>query len=112
MGKLCHLLRVENPPKALDYCKRAYDIEPSNLNHAVGFGAALVQAKQFENAVNLLRDILRITPENQTVHANLATALFQLKRYQEAIVEFHWLTEKQPDLPIAYYFLAPVGRVH
>ena len=106
LGRLCTLLRVENPPKALDYCKRAYEIEPTNLNHAVGFGAALVQAKQFENAVALLRDISRIAPENATVRANLATALFQLKRYKEAIVELNWLTEKQPDLAIAYYFLA------
>lgn len=106
LGRLCTLLRVENPPKALDYCKRAYQIEPQNLNHAVGFGAALVQAKQFETAVVLLRDISRIAPDNTTVRANLATALFQLKRFREAIVELNWLTEKQPDLAIAYYFLA------
>ena len=106
LGKLCNLLRVENPLKALDYCKRAYEIEPTNLNHAVGFGAALVQAKQFEAAIALLRDISRIVPENTTVRANLATALFQLKRYKEAIIELNWLTEKQPDLAIAYYFLA------
>lgn len=106
LGKLCNLLRVENPPKALDYCKRAYEIEPNNLNHAVGFGAALVQAKQYEAAVTFLRRVLEIAPENATVRANLATALFQLKRYQEAISEFRWLTDKQPDLAIAYYFLA------
>lgn len=106
LGKLCNLLRVENPPKALDYCKRAYEIEPTNLNYAVGFGAALVQAKQYEAAVTFLRRVLEIAPENATVRANLATALFQLKRYQEAISEFRWLTDKQPDLAIAYYFLA------
>ncbi len=106
LGRLCNLLRVEEPTKALSYCRRAYDIEPQNLNHAVGFGAALVQAKQFEAAVNLLRNILQFAPDNSTVHANLATALFQLKRYKEAIVEYNWLIEKQPDLTIAYYFLA------
>ena len=106
MGKLCNLLRVPNPPKALEYCRTAYAIEPNNLNHAIGYGAALVQAKQFDAAVNLLREILRVSPENSTVRANLATALFQLKRYKEAIVELNWLTEKQPDLAIAYYFLA------
>ncbi|HMS42564.1 MAG TPA: tetratricopeptide repeat protein, partial [Pyrinomonadaceae bacterium] len=106
LGRLCNLLRVENPPKALEYCKRAYDIESQNLNHAVGFGAALVQAKQYDAAVNLLRNILQYAPDNSTVRANLATALFQLKRYKEAIVEYNWLIEKTPDLAIAYYFLA------
>jgi tetratricopeptide (TPR) repeat protein len=106
LGRLCILLRVENPPKALDYCRRASESEPNNINHAVGFGAALVQAKQYENAVTIFRRVLQITPDNFTARANLATALFQLKRYAEAIFEYQWLAEKQPNLPITYYFLA------
>jgi Flp pilus assembly protein TadD len=68
LGRLCNLLRTENPPKALDYCRRASEAEPDNINHAVGFGAALVQAKQFDNAVTILEEssssrptILRLT---------------------------------------------------
>jgi tetratricopeptide (TPR) repeat protein len=106
LGRLCNLLRTENPPKALEYCRRASEAEPNNLNHAVGFGAALVQAKRFENAVALLRKIQGVAPDNYTARANLATALFQLKRFPEAKTEYQWLTEKQPDLPAAYYFLA------
>ena len=106
LGRLCTLLRVENPPKALEYCRRANEIDPNNINHAVGFGAALVQAKQFENAILVLRRIAQVSPDNFTVRANLATALFELKRYSEAINEYQWLAEKQPKLPITYYFLA------
>ena len=106
LENLCRLQRIPNPLKALDYCRRASEAEPNNLNHAVGYGAALVQAKQFENGVVILRRILAIAPDNFTAHANLATALFQLKRYKEAITEFEWLVEKQPELAAAYYFLA------
>jgi tetratricopeptide (TPR) repeat protein len=106
LSRLCTLLRTENPLKALDYCRRASEAEPNNINHAVGFGAALVQAKQFENAVTLLRRILQISPDNFTAQANLATALFELKRFAEAKTEYLWLTKKHPNLPIAYYFLA------
>lgn len=106
LGRLCTLLRVDKPEKALEYCRRAYEAEPSNLNHAVGFSAALVQAKQYDNAVIILRKITAAAPDNFTAHANLATALFQLKRYEESITEYQWLTEKQPDLAITYYFLA------
>lgn len=106
LGRLCALLRKDNPLKALEYCRRASEAEPDNLNHAIGFGAALVQAKQYENAVALYRKILQIAPDNYTAHANLATALFQLKKYEEAIAEFSWLSQKQPDLPVTYYFLA------
>ena len=106
LGRLCGLLRVDNPEKALEYCRRASEAEPENVSHAVGFGAALVQAKQFDAAAGILRNILQIAPDNFSAHANLATALFQLKRYDEAIKEYLWLTGKQPDLAVAYYFLA------
>jgi len=53
-----------------------------------------------------LRRILQSAPDNSTAHANLATALFELKRYAEANTEYAWLTNKQPNLPAAYYFLA------
>lgn len=106
LGRLCSLLRVDNPVKALEYCRRASEAEPSNMRHAIGYAAALVQAKMYEDAVTLLRKLLTHAPDNSTLHANLATALFQLKRYQEAKTEYLWLTEKQPNLAGAYYFLA------
>lgn len=105
LGRLCVLARVESPEKSLEYCRAASELEPENINHAVGYGAALVQAKNYEQAVALLKRILQIAPDNHTVHANLAAALFQLKRYKEAIIEYNWIAEKQPDLAIAYYFL-------
>ena len=106
LGTLCSALRVENPPKALDYCRRAAAAEPSNISHAIGYAAALVQAKNFQAAVELLKKVLAIAPDNSTVHANLATALFELKRYEEAKVEYRWLILKQPETAIAYFFLA------
>ena len=95
--------------KAIDYCRRASEFEPNELSHAIGFGAALVQAKQYEQAAGLFRKLLTLAPENATIRANLATALFQLKRYAEAKPEFRWLTEKQPESAAAFYFL---GIVH
>lgn len=106
LGRLCILLRTENPAKALDYCRRANEAEPENLNHAIGYGAALVQAAQYPNAVNLFRRIIELSPDNFTAHANLATALFQMKRFEEAKSEYLWITRHQPELAIAYYFLA------
>lgn len=109
LAKLCKGFRVSNPAKAIEYCRRASVAEPNEIGHAVGFGAALVQAKQYEEAVGLFRKLLTIAPEHATIRANLATALFQLKRLPEAKIEFRWLTEKQPDSPAAFYFL---GIVH
>lgn len=106
LGRLCALLRKENPNKALDYCRRASEAEPNNISHAVGFGAALVQAKRFDDAVSVFKRLLQIAPDNFTAHANFATALFELKRFEEAKLEYLWLAKTQPDLAITYFFLA------
>ncbi|HQU84136.1 MAG TPA: tetratricopeptide repeat protein [Pyrinomonadaceae bacterium] len=109
LARLCILYRKDDPAKALEYCRRASEAEPSNINHAIGFGAALVQAQKFNEAVNLFTRLKGFAPDNYTIRANLATALFQLKRFAEAKTEYQWLTEKQPDLAITYYLL---GIVH
>ena len=106
LGRLCNLYRASSPPKAMQYCRSAYEREPGNISHAIGFAGALVQAKLYLEAVTLLREISKASPNNSTVRANLGTALFQLKRYPEAKAEFIWLIERQPNLTAAYYFLA------
>ena len=109
LSRLCQGYRVSDPVKAIEYCRRASSVDPNELGHAIGFGAALVQAKQYEQAAVLFRKLLTIAPEHATIRANLATALFQLKRLPEAKIEFRWLTEKQPESATAFYFL---GIVH
>ncbi|MFN2501112.1 MAG: tetratricopeptide repeat protein [Pyrinomonadaceae bacterium] len=109
LGRLCAVFRKDDPPKAIAYCRRASEAEPGNIAHAIGFGAALVQAKQYVAAVNLLKKLTVISSDNVSLRANLATALFQLKRYSEAKQEFRWLITAQPKSPAAYYFL---GIVH
>jgi tetratricopeptide (TPR) repeat protein len=106
LGQLCSVLRAEDPPKALDYCKRASAAEPDNPSHVIGYAAALVQAKRYADAAVLLNKLLELEPANSTVHANLATALFQLKRYAEARNHFDWLIERKIGLPVAYFMVA------
>ncbi len=105
LGRLCSLFRTAAPAKALAYCRRASEADPENIDHAVGFGAALVQAKMFTEAIEILRKLQKISPENVTIRANIATALFQLKRYAEAKAEYQWIAERQPTSAVAYYFL-------
>jgi len=108
LGRLCSLTRRSNPEKAIDYCRRAVEAEPANLDWAVGYGAALVQAKQYDAAIAFFRKLTSLAPENATAHANLATALFQLKRYEEAKIEYNWLIDKNAGVTAAYYFIGIV----
>ncbi|MEO8648196.1 MAG: tetratricopeptide repeat protein [Acidobacteriota bacterium] len=106
LGRLCGALRVSDAARALDYCRRAAEAEPQNIDHATGYGAALLQARRFEDAVSLLQKLERFAPDNSTIRANLATGLFQLKRYEEAKAEYRWLADHQPGIAAAFYFLA------
>ena len=107
--KLCTAFRTIDAAKALDYCRRASEAAPNDVQPVIGYSAALVQAKRYEEAIGILRKLVAMVPNNSTARANLATALFQLKRYPEAKAEFRWLTDNQPNQAIAYYFL---GIVH
>ncbi|MGH9949011.1 MAG: tetratricopeptide repeat protein [Pyrinomonadaceae bacterium] len=106
LGRLCSLLRTVDPTRSMEYCRRALDVEPNNIEHAIGFGGALIRAKQYEQAVVIFTRLLNAEPNNLSIRANLATALFQLKRYNEAKVHFVWLTEKQPSNAASYFFRA------
>ncbi|QYO65927.1 tetratricopeptide repeat protein [Leptolyngbya sp. 7M] len=108
LSRLCVLYRRDNPSKALLYCRRASEAEPDNIDHAIGYGAALVQAKEYAGASDLLKKLKSFAPENATIRANLATALFESGRLTEAKDEYKWLTEKQPEKAVAFYFLAVV----
>ncbi len=109
IARLCVLYRKDDPARSLEYCKKANELEPDNINHAIGYGAALVKAQNYPAAIMVMRRLAEVAPDNSTVRANLATALFHSKRYAEAKTEYNWLVEKQPKLAVAYYYL---GIVH
>jgi tetratricopeptide (TPR) repeat protein len=94
------------PARSLEFYHRAADIEPNNVDLAVGYTAALVQARRFEAAIALARRVLTVAPDKHEAHANLATALYESKRFAEAIEEFRWLAAAKPDLAATYFFIA------
>jgi tetratricopeptide (TPR) repeat protein len=106
LARLCVLYRADDATRALSYCGRALEIEPTNADYATGYAAALVRAKRFEEAVGLLRRVVRSAPDNYAAHANLATALYELKLFPEALVEYDWIIKSKPDMAVAYFFIA------
>lgn len=106
LGSLCKMYRVDAPDKALEYCRRANEVEPDNIDHAIGYAGALVQAKRHDLAVVILSKLKALVPDNSTVRVNYATSLYQLKRYTEARDEYRWIVAKYPERPIGYFLLA------
>jgi tetratricopeptide (TPR) repeat protein len=106
LSRLGSLYRIDDPARSQEYFKRAVQIDPRNAEYAAGYGAALVQARQFAEAAAILRRVVAADSSNFSAHANLATALYELKSYAEAISEYNWLLQAKPDLAVAYFFIA------
>jgi len=106
LGRLGASYRTDDPARSLEFYKKAAEIQPDAPEYALGYAAALVQARRFADAARILQQVVRVSPENYAAHANLATALYESKRYQEAIPEYEWILSAKPDVAVAHYFIA------
>lgn len=106
LARLGASYRKDDPNRSLELYRRAAELQPKETSYALGYAAALVQARRFAAAVYVLRQIVKAEPENYTAHANLATALYELKLYAEALPEYEWLVSSKPDVVVAHYFIA------
>ncbi|MEP6743006.1 MAG: tetratricopeptide repeat protein [bacterium] len=106
LARLGASYRTIDPARSLVFYRHALELDPANPNFATGYGAALVQARRFADAVVVLRKVVLAAPANYVAHANLATALYELKQFPEALIEYQWLLQTKPDLTVAHYFIA------
>jgi len=106
LARLGASFRKENPGRSLELYRKASELQPSAPEYAVGYAAALVQARRFVEAVGILQKVIKLSPQNYSAHANLATALYESKQYPGAVTEFEWLLANKPDAVVAHYFIA------
>lgn len=106
LARLGNAYRRVDAQKSQDYYYRALQLDPKNEKYAVGYGAALVQLRQFAQAENILRQVVAANSDNYTAHANLALALFEMKRFADALPEYDWLASAKPELAVTYFFMA------
>ena len=106
LGRLGASYRTDDPVRSLDFYRRASEIQPDAPEYAIGYASALVQARRFNDAAQILRQVVRLHPDNYAARANLATALYESKRYSEAITEYEWIIAKRPEITVVHYFVA------
>jgi tetratricopeptide (TPR) repeat protein len=105
-ARLGELIRTGNPQKSLEYYARANKLDPSNPNYATGYAAALIQSRRFNESVPILRRVIDAVPNDYPAHANLATALYEMKNYGAALPEYEWLAAARPEIAATYFFIA------
>lgn len=106
LGRLGASYRTDDPARSLDFYRKAAELQPDAPEHALGYGAALVQTRRFPEAAHILQQVVRLTPDNYVARANFATALYESKRYQEAIPQYQWIVSAKPEAAVAHYFIA------
>ena len=106
LARLGASYRTDSPARSLEYYRQAAEIKPDSAEYALGYAAALVQARRFDDAARILRQVVRRDPQNYAAHANLATALYESKRYGEAVPEYEWILAAKPEIVVAHYFIA------
>ena len=105
-GRLGLSYRTDDPARSLEFYRKASELQPNAPEYALGYGAALVQARRFAQAAYVLRQVVKSTPDDYVAHANLATALYESKRYQEAVPEYEWILSAKPEVVVAHFFIA------
>jgi tetratricopeptide (TPR) repeat protein len=106
LARLGNAYRRTNPAKSQDYYYRANQIDPQNPKYAVGYAAALIQARKFAEAEPILKRVIALTPNDYTAHANLALALYEMKRFAEALPHYEWVADAKPEIAATYFFIA------
>ncbi len=106
LGRLGASYRADDPARSLELFHQASEIQPNAPEYAVGYAAALIQARRFQEAASILRKVVRLSPQNYAAHANLATALYELKQYADALPEYEWLISTRPEVTVGHYFIA------
>ena len=106
LGRLGASYRTDSPARSLEFYRKASELQPEAPEYALGYGAALVQARRFADAARVLGQVIRFTPDSYVARANFATALYESKRYQEAIPQYQWIVTAKPEVAVAHYFIA------
>jgi tetratricopeptide (TPR) repeat protein len=106
LGRLGASYRTDDPKRSLEFYRKAAELQPNAPEYALGYGAALVQARRFDEAAHILRQVVKAVPDNYVARANLATALYESKHYPEAIPEYEWILTTKPEIVVAHFFIA------
>ena len=106
LARLGSAYRRVDSNKSLSYYSEALKLEPTNAKYAIGYAAALNQLRRFTEAEAVLRRVLMASPAEYTAHSNLAIALYEQKRFAEALPEYEWLVHEKPEIAATYFFIA------
>lgn len=95
-------------PQAEQDCLKALELDP-NLTPAKLLMARLLSVEgKFANAIPMLEQVVRKTPEEKEAYPLLAVAYMNTKQYAKSIQVMKRLLTIDPDAMVAYYYMGAV----
>ena len=105
----CALCDLGHLDRGIGILERAIEADPSNAQAWVAMGTALISAGKARKGIDMLQHGMRISPlDNRLAYwgANLANALFRLRRYDQAEQEARLACRRDDKLYMARVVLA------
>jgi len=92
------MIKRDKTAEAVVFYEKALELEPDNCN--LWFNVGLVYIRDFEDfdkAISSFNRVLEICPDDIDAHINLAVALIQAEKFDEAVGNLSAFTEEYPD---------------
>ncbi len=94
--------------KAIYHYKKCIELKPESLLAYSNLGIHYKSMGLVEESETILKEALKMDPDNTAVHFNYATLLGELHRWDEAIEHYEFVLTMDPDNPSAHYNLSNV----
>jgi tetratricopeptide (TPR) repeat protein len=102
------LMELHRWDEALAASAEARRLEPANVNYVFNAGMIYLAKKDFHGAEDLFRSAIRRFPNASRLYEGWGEALFAVRRFKEAEVEFSKAAELDPESASAQVALAKV----
>lgn len=87
----------QNFPKALQYFKRAHDLNARNDINLLALGTVQQILKQYDAAEKTFQSLCEFYPKHHSAHAGLGRLYFEMKRYKESVDQYIQQIRINPD---------------
>ena len=85
--------------KALDYVKKALEIEPDNPAYLDSLGWGLFKKKKYDEALIHLKKAVEAGAEDAVIFDHLGDTFYKLKKYEDAIINWEKALKLEPENP-------------
>lgn len=85
--------------KALEYVRKALEIEPDNPAYLDSLGWGLFMKKKYNEAIAELQRAVKAGADDAVIYEHLGDAFYKVKKYQDAILNWEKALDLEPENP-------------